>query len=170
MKRVFLFCSWKDLLEKTISSAGGSSPLINHGSIPISWVNLMYLNWITFKIYCLLFYEICFHSLVMFLNISFHRLCVCIFCSSPSPRSASPVSAGSNVFAGNNHVIIISLEYVNCLLGLGWKLTGSRMETSCKPVGSWLEADWKLAGSWLEADWKLVGSRLETSWKLVGSW
>lgn len=28
--------TWKDLLEKTISSSGGSSPLINHGSIPIS--------------------------------------------------------------------------------------------------------------------------------------
>uniref|UniRef100_A0A8C9XAT4 Rho guanine nucleotide exchange factor (GEF) 11 n=1 Tax=Sander lucioperca TaxID=283035 RepID=A0A8C9XAT4_SANLU len=28
--------TWKDLLEKTISSAGGSSPLINHGSMPIS--------------------------------------------------------------------------------------------------------------------------------------
>uniref|UniRef100_A0A665WVK4 Rho guanine nucleotide exchange factor (GEF) 11 n=1 Tax=Echeneis naucrates TaxID=173247 RepID=A0A665WVK4_ECHNA len=27
--------SWKDLLEKTVSSADGSSPLINHGSIPI---------------------------------------------------------------------------------------------------------------------------------------
>uniref|UniRef100_A0A7N8YEP1 Rho guanine nucleotide exchange factor (GEF) 11 n=1 Tax=Mastacembelus armatus TaxID=205130 RepID=A0A7N8YEP1_9TELE len=26
--------TWKDLLEKTISSTGGSSPLINHGSIP----------------------------------------------------------------------------------------------------------------------------------------
>ncbi|KAM9335843.1 rho guanine nucleotide exchange factor 11 [Symphorus nematophorus] len=28
--------TWKDLLEKTIASAGGSSPLINHGSMPIS--------------------------------------------------------------------------------------------------------------------------------------
>ncbi|KAI3375703.1 hypothetical protein L3Q82_004013 [Scortum barcoo] len=28
--------TWKDLLEKTISSAGGSSPLINHGSMPLS--------------------------------------------------------------------------------------------------------------------------------------
>ncbi|XP_029931494.1 rho guanine nucleotide exchange factor 11 isoform X2 [Myripristis murdjan] len=28
--------TWKDLLEKTISIAGGSSPLINHGSTPIS--------------------------------------------------------------------------------------------------------------------------------------
>ncbi|XP_010793949.1 rho guanine nucleotide exchange factor 11, partial [Notothenia coriiceps] len=28
--------TWKDLLEKTISSSGGSSPLINHGSIPTS--------------------------------------------------------------------------------------------------------------------------------------
>ncbi|XP_037614086.1 rho guanine nucleotide exchange factor 11 isoform X3 [Sebastes umbrosus] len=28
--------TWKDLLDKTISSSGGSSPLINHGSIPIS--------------------------------------------------------------------------------------------------------------------------------------
>uniref|UniRef100_A0A4W6EDH4 Rho guanine nucleotide exchange factor (GEF) 11 n=1 Tax=Lates calcarifer TaxID=8187 RepID=A0A4W6EDH4_LATCA len=27
--------TWKDLLEKTVSSADGSSPLINHGSIPI---------------------------------------------------------------------------------------------------------------------------------------
>ncbi|XP_034713246.1 rho guanine nucleotide exchange factor 11 [Etheostoma cragini] len=27
---------WKDLLEKTIASAGGSSPLINHGSMPVS--------------------------------------------------------------------------------------------------------------------------------------
>ncbi|CAN9509432.1 unnamed protein product [Ophioblennius macclurei] len=27
---------WKELLEKTISSAAGSSPLVNHGSIPIS--------------------------------------------------------------------------------------------------------------------------------------
>ncbi|KAI3376251.1 hypothetical protein L3Q82_016760, partial [Scortum barcoo] len=27
--------TWKDLLEKTISSAGGSSPLINHGSMPL---------------------------------------------------------------------------------------------------------------------------------------
>ncbi|XP_028329619.1 rho guanine nucleotide exchange factor 11-like isoform X2 [Gouania willdenowi] len=45
--------NWKDLLEKTISSAGGSSPLITHGSLHI-------------------------HT--------------------PSPRSASPVSTGSNVF------------------------------------------------------------------------
>ncbi|KAM4536439.1 rho guanine nucleotide exchange factor 11 isoform 5-T5 [Odontesthes bonariensis] len=45
--------TWKELLEKTITSAGGSSPLINHGSMPIS---------------------------------------------SPSLRSASPVSTGSNVF------------------------------------------------------------------------
>ncbi|XP_060887898.1 rho guanine nucleotide exchange factor 11 isoform X2 [Labrus mixtus] len=28
--------TWKDLLEKTISSSGGSSPLINHGSIRLS--------------------------------------------------------------------------------------------------------------------------------------
>ncbi|XP_062300531.1 rho guanine nucleotide exchange factor 11 isoform X2 [Scomber scombrus] len=28
--------TWKDLLEKTISSSGSSSPLINHGSMPIS--------------------------------------------------------------------------------------------------------------------------------------
>ncbi|XP_031159948.1 rho guanine nucleotide exchange factor 11 isoform X1 [Sander lucioperca] len=49
--------TWKDLLEKTISSAGGSSPLINHGSMPIS---------------------------------------------SPSLRSASPASTGSNVFADNS--------------------------------------------------------------------
>ncbi|KAM3589932.1 uncharacterized protein V6R79_000251 [Siganus canaliculatus] len=28
--------TWKDLLEKAISSSSGSSPLINHGSIPIS--------------------------------------------------------------------------------------------------------------------------------------
>ncbi|XP_073330662.1 rho guanine nucleotide exchange factor 11 isoform X2 [Pagrus major] len=49
--------TWKDLLEKTISSAGGSSPLINHGSIPIS---------------------------------------------SPSLRSASPVSTGSNTYADNS--------------------------------------------------------------------
>ncbi|XP_044039216.1 rho guanine nucleotide exchange factor 11 isoform X2 [Siniperca chuatsi] len=49
--------TWKDLLEKTMSSAGGSSPLINHGSIPIS---------------------------------------------SPSLRSASPVSTGSNVYADNS--------------------------------------------------------------------
>ncbi|XP_074478870.1 rho guanine nucleotide exchange factor 11 isoform X3 [Sebastes fasciatus] len=28
--------TWKDLLDKTILSSGGSSPLINHGSIPIS--------------------------------------------------------------------------------------------------------------------------------------
>uniref|UniRef100_UPI0037E8A71F rho guanine nucleotide exchange factor 11 isoform X2 n=1 Tax=Semicossyphus pulcher TaxID=241346 RepID=UPI0037E8A71F len=28
--------TWKDLLEKTISSAGGSSPLINHGSMRLS--------------------------------------------------------------------------------------------------------------------------------------
>ncbi|XP_042256545.1 rho guanine nucleotide exchange factor 11 isoform X3 [Thunnus maccoyii] len=28
--------TWKDLLEKTIASSGGSSPLINHGSMPIS--------------------------------------------------------------------------------------------------------------------------------------
>ncbi|XP_026184338.1 rho guanine nucleotide exchange factor 11 isoform X2 [Mastacembelus armatus] len=47
--------TWKDLLEKTISSTGGSSPLINHGSIP-----------------------------------------------SPSLRSASPVSTGSNVYADNS--------------------------------------------------------------------
>ncbi|XP_072232044.1 rho guanine nucleotide exchange factor 11 isoform X3 [Leuresthes tenuis] len=45
--------TWKELLEKTITSAGGSSPLIGHGSMPIS---------------------------------------------SPSLRSASPVSTGSNVF------------------------------------------------------------------------
>ncbi|XP_034412634.1 LOW QUALITY PROTEIN: rho guanine nucleotide exchange factor 11 [Cyclopterus lumpus] len=49
--------TWKDLLERTISSAGGSSPLISHGSIPIS---------------------------------------------SPSLRSASPVSTGSNVYADNS--------------------------------------------------------------------
>ncbi|XP_069578334.1 rho guanine nucleotide exchange factor 11 isoform X4 [Brachyistius frenatus] len=49
--------TWKDLLEKTISSAGGSSPLINHGSIPIS---------------------------------------------SPSLRSASPVSTGSNTYGDNS--------------------------------------------------------------------
>ncbi|XP_029310526.1 LOW QUALITY PROTEIN: rho guanine nucleotide exchange factor 11 [Cottoperca gobio] len=49
--------TWKDLLEKTISSSGGSSPLINHVSIPIS---------------------------------------------SPSLRSASPVSTGSSVFADNS--------------------------------------------------------------------
>lgn len=49
--------TWKDLLEKTISSAGGSSPLINHGSMPIS---------------------------------------------SPSLRSASPVSTGSNTYADNS--------------------------------------------------------------------
>ncbi|XP_008296120.1 rho guanine nucleotide exchange factor 11 isoform X2 [Stegastes partitus] len=49
--------TWKDLLEKTISSAGGSSPLINHGSMPIS---------------------------------------------SPSMRSASPVSTGSNVYGDNS--------------------------------------------------------------------
>uniref|UniRef100_A0A671UQZ0 Rho guanine nucleotide exchange factor (GEF) 11 n=1 Tax=Sparus aurata TaxID=8175 RepID=A0A671UQZ0_SPAAU len=36
--------TWKDLLEKTISSAGGSSPLINHGSMPISLVNLLSMN------------------------------------------------------------------------------------------------------------------------------
>nr|XP_043876845.1 rho guanine nucleotide exchange factor 11 isoform X2 [Solea senegalensis] len=46
--------TWKELLEKTVSSADGSSPLINHGSIPIP---------------------------------------------SPSIRSASPVSAGSNAYA-----------------------------------------------------------------------
>ncbi|KAK5858612.1 hypothetical protein PBY51_002739 [Eleginops maclovinus] len=28
--------TWKDFLEKTLSSSGGSSPLINHGSMPIS--------------------------------------------------------------------------------------------------------------------------------------
>ncbi|XP_049423909.1 rho guanine nucleotide exchange factor 11 isoform X1 [Epinephelus fuscoguttatus] len=50
--------TWKDSLEKTISSAGGSSPLINHGSMPLS--------------------------------------------SSPSLRSASPVSTGSNVYADNS--------------------------------------------------------------------
>ncbi|XP_035531111.1 rho guanine nucleotide exchange factor 11 isoform X7 [Morone saxatilis] len=49
--------NWKDLLEKTISSADGSSPLINHGSMRLS---------------------------------------------SPSLRSASPVSTGSNVFADNS--------------------------------------------------------------------
>ncbi|XP_070785812.1 rho guanine nucleotide exchange factor 11 [Enoplosus armatus] len=49
--------TWKDLLEKTMSSAGGSSPLINHGSMPIS---------------------------------------------SPSLRSASPVSTGSNVYTDNS--------------------------------------------------------------------
>ncbi|XP_068611825.1 LOW QUALITY PROTEIN: rho guanine nucleotide exchange factor 11 [Brachionichthys hirsutus] len=49
--------TWKDLLEKTISSAGGSSPLINHGSLPIS---------------------------------------------SPSLRSASPVSSGNGVYADNS--------------------------------------------------------------------
>ncbi|KAK2862956.1 hypothetical protein Q5P01_002489 [Channa striata] len=49
--------TWKDLLEKTITSDGGSSPLINHTSIPIS---------------------------------------------SPSLRSASPVSTGSNVYADNS--------------------------------------------------------------------
>ncbi|XP_068443470.1 rho guanine nucleotide exchange factor 11 isoform X3 [Clinocottus analis] len=49
--------TWKDLLEKTISSAGGSSPVISHGSIPIS---------------------------------------------SPSLRSVSPVSTGSNVYADNS--------------------------------------------------------------------
>ncbi|XP_029382112.1 rho guanine nucleotide exchange factor 11 isoform X1 [Echeneis naucrates] len=49
--------TWKDLLEKTVSSADGSSPLINHGSIPIP---------------------------------------------SPSIRSASPVSTGSNVDADNS--------------------------------------------------------------------
>ncbi|XP_076580787.1 rho guanine nucleotide exchange factor 11 isoform X2 [Chaetodon auriga] len=49
--------TWKDLLEKAISSAGGSSPLINHGSMPIP---------------------------------------------SPSLRSASPVSTGSNVYADNS--------------------------------------------------------------------
>ncbi|XP_031706950.1 rho guanine nucleotide exchange factor 11 isoform X5 [Anarrhichthys ocellatus] len=49
--------TWKDLLEKTISSAGGSSPLINHASTPIS---------------------------------------------SPSLRSASPVSTGSNVYTDNS--------------------------------------------------------------------
>ncbi|XP_041820615.1 rho guanine nucleotide exchange factor 11 isoform X2 [Chelmon rostratus] len=49
--------TWKDLLEKSISSAGGSSPLINHGSMPIP---------------------------------------------SPSLRSASPVSTGSNVYADNS--------------------------------------------------------------------
>ncbi|XP_051255922.1 rho guanine nucleotide exchange factor 11 isoform X7 [Dicentrarchus labrax] len=49
--------NWKDLLEKTISSADGSSPLINHGSMRLS---------------------------------------------SPSLRSASPVSTGSNVYADNS--------------------------------------------------------------------
>ncbi|XP_032400703.1 rho guanine nucleotide exchange factor 11 isoform X4 [Etheostoma spectabile] len=48
---------WKNLLEKTIASAGGSSPLISHGSMPMS---------------------------------------------SPSLRSASPASTGSNVFADNS--------------------------------------------------------------------
>ncbi|XP_042367762.1 rho guanine nucleotide exchange factor 11 isoform X1 [Plectropomus leopardus] len=32
--------NWKDLLEKTIASAGGSSPLINHASMPLSSPNL----------------------------------------------------------------------------------------------------------------------------------
>ncbi|XP_056224564.1 rho guanine nucleotide exchange factor 11 isoform X4 [Seriola aureovittata] len=49
--------TWKDLLEKTVSSADGSSPLINHGSMPLP---------------------------------------------SPSIRSASPVSTGSNVDADNS--------------------------------------------------------------------
>ncbi|XP_071316119.1 rho guanine nucleotide exchange factor 11 isoform X3 [Trachinotus anak] len=49
--------NWKDLLEKTVSSADGSSPLINHGSMPMP---------------------------------------------SPSIRSASPVSMGSNVDADNS--------------------------------------------------------------------
>ncbi|XP_056298367.1 rho guanine nucleotide exchange factor 11 isoform X3 [Pseudoliparis swirei] len=49
--------TWKDLLERTISSAAGASPQISHGSIPIS---------------------------------------------SPSQRSASPVSTGSNVYADNS--------------------------------------------------------------------
>ncbi|KAM6909201.1 rho guanine nucleotide exchange factor 11 [Xenentodon cancila] len=49
--------TWKDLLEKTIISAAGSSPLINHGSMRIS---------------------------------------------SPSLRSASPVSTSSNVFGDNS--------------------------------------------------------------------
>ncbi|XP_061566635.1 rho guanine nucleotide exchange factor 11 [Cololabis saira] len=49
--------TWKDLLEKTMVSAAGSSPLINHGSIRLS---------------------------------------------SPSLRSASPVSTSSNVFGDNS--------------------------------------------------------------------
>ncbi|KAM8899679.1 rho guanine nucleotide exchange factor 11 isoform 3-T3 [Spinachia spinachia] len=49
--------TWKDLLERTISSPGGSSPLIHHGLTPIS---------------------------------------------SPSLRSASPVSTGSNAYADNS--------------------------------------------------------------------
>ncbi|XP_070710540.1 rho guanine nucleotide exchange factor 11 isoform X2 [Pempheris klunzingeri] len=49
--------TWKDLLEKTIASSGGSSPLINHGSMHLS---------------------------------------------TPSLRSASPVSTGSNVYADNS--------------------------------------------------------------------
>ncbi|KAL6118413.1 arhgef11 [Pungitius sinensis] len=48
--------TWKDLLERTISSSGGSSPLINHGPQQ----------------------------------------------SSPSLRSASPVSTGSNAYADNS--------------------------------------------------------------------
>uniref|UniRef100_UPI001A9925A8 rho guanine nucleotide exchange factor 11 n=1 Tax=Gasterosteus aculeatus aculeatus TaxID=481459 RepID=UPI001A9925A8 len=49
--------TWKNLLERTISSPGGSSPLINHGPTPIC---------------------------------------------SPSLRSASPVSTGSNAYADNS--------------------------------------------------------------------
>lgn len=48
---------WKDLLEKAISAAGGSSPLMNHSSIPMS---------------------------------------------SPSLRSSSPVSTGSNAYGDNS--------------------------------------------------------------------
>ncbi|XP_005950688.1 rho guanine nucleotide exchange factor 11 isoform X4 [Haplochromis burtoni] len=49
--------TWKDLLEKAISAAGGSSPLMNHSSIPMS---------------------------------------------SPSLRSSSPVSTGSNAYGDNS--------------------------------------------------------------------
>lgn len=42
-------------------------------------------------------------------------VCVCIFCSSPSIRSVSPVSTGSSVYTGDYHIIIIYFEYVHCL-------------------------------------------------------
>lgn len=82
----FLFHSWKDLLEKTISSAGGSSPLINHGSMPISLVNLLSMNKrmmefvnIEDMLCIILLHVFSFASFLLFKRL-FSSPCICLMC------------------------------------------------------------------------------------------